>query len=130
MTIETERFPEARAIVVIFKDPLHPADDPPKVKQSVVDFEHEMNGPICRILDFNQCTLDFGVIVQGLGHDLDGEGGFKDPNITTYFVSTNPLTKLGVESIKQQNQYGNVTAVELFETREAAIESAKKKTGR
>lgn len=127
MSIEISRFPEIGTIVFVFKDPLDPLTDPPVSKQAVVEFQHEMNSSIVRIIDFNQCTLDFGLFVHGMGQDMNGAGGFKDPNIITYLVSTSPLAKMSVESIKQQDQYGKVAAVELFETRDAALERARQR---
>ncbi len=66
-------------------------------------------------------------MVQGMGIEINREGGSNDPGVTTYFVVNDDMHKLGVQSLQQQDQYGKAP-VQFFMSCDEAIEHAKAET--
>lgn len=124
MAQQIEQIPGHPIVVVHFTGWIDPIAEVAPMLEKVVGFKRQVKGHVYRILDFSQAELDFGEMVQGMGSEINREGGSNDPDVTTLFVVSDEIHKLGVQSIKEQDQYGKAP-VQFFTSCDEAIEHAK-----
>ena len=129
MAQQVEKIPEHSIILFHFSGWIDPVAEIEPLLNAVVEFKHAVNSHVYRVLDFSQAKLDFGEMVQGMGIEINREGGSNDPAVTTYFVINDDIHKLGVMSIQQQDQYGKAP-VQFFMSCDEAIAHAKAQTAR
>ncbi|HML23407.1 MAG TPA: hypothetical protein PKD09_17255 [Aggregatilinea sp.] len=124
MAMQIEQVPGEPIIIVHFTGWVEPLEVVDPMLEKVVAFKRETQQHVYRILDFSQAQLDFGEMVQGMGSEVNREGGSNDPDVTTMFVVSDDLHKLGVQSIQQQDQYGKAP-VSFFMSCDEAVAYAK-----
>jgi hypothetical protein len=50
-----------------------------------------------------------------------GPGGIDDPDVTTIFIGTHAMVKLGVNAFKEQKRYGAVNPIEFVTSVDEAL---------
>lgn len=87
-------------------------------------FKQKLGTPIYRILDVSKVDLQFSDMMVAMGAERGMEGGSSDPDVTTLFVGSGELVKMGTKALAEQDQYGKAR-VHLFTTQEEAIQFAR-----
>lgn len=124
MSIKVDVLRDDHIIILHGEEPLAIPQDPIKVMEEVSKFKKEVGGHVYRILDYSKIKITFSDMMVSMAAELDHEGGANDPDVTSLFVGTDEMVRLGTASLKNQEQYGKAK-VHLFTSVDEAIEQAR-----
>lgn len=121
MTIEWLELPGEPIIVITVYPPLKVTDDAVGSFQHVVEFKRKTGGHVWRIIDFSRINMTFSEAVIGMASERDIEGGINDPDVSTIYVSSANIVKMGVKAFQEQAQYGKTNLIGLFGSLDEAL---------
>jgi hypothetical protein len=111
---------ESESIILIQLLEPYSASEIPVIHQETAQLAAHITGKICRIVDMTHSGLTFAEVVAALYEGTrPREGGVKDARFVSVYVAHDSMSKLVVESLKQE-QYGGVQ-VTLFDTVDEAL---------
>lgn len=123
MSITFEKIDGLPILIGLCSPPLS-AEDALANMAAAVELKKQYPGnKIYRVTDFSQ-GIDFSGMMICMATEKDREGGANDPDIETYFVGSSELVALGVQALKEQEQYGTPPNVHLFTSRDEALNLA------
>jgi len=125
-----KRLSELNTIIFEATKPFKVPDDPMATTMETSKFLASTQGPIFRVIDITEVvdTLDFSNLMLAMAEERGKPGGADDPNVTTLFVGSGELVKIGAEALKEQEQYGKAN-VHLFESQEDALAFVREQAG-
>jgi hypothetical protein len=107
---------------------LPPLTMPQDAEQILVDtlaLMEKIKRPIYRVMDFTKTNLQFSDMMVGMSYDKGRKGGTYDADITTVFVGSDDLVKLGTDAMMQQDHFKGAKVAGLATSVEEAVEIAR-----
>jgi hypothetical protein len=122
MPLTTDFIPDEPILIIEMFTPADPIKDGIAQLQAAVDFKKKVGGRIVKVLDFTHAEVKFSDMIQAMAAEKGQPGGVNDPDISTVFVALGDMAQIGVEALKEQDQYGDIrNVIGLFQTREEAL---------
>lgn len=126
MPLKIYPMPDERILIIEMYTPADPMKDGMAELQAVNEFKQKAGGHIVRILDFTHAEVKFADMIQGMASEKGLPGGINDPDVSTVFVALGDIAQLGVEALREQDQYGDIrNVVGLFQTRDEALAASR-----
>lgn len=126
MPLKIHPMPDEAILIIEMFTPADPVKDGIAQLQAAVDFKQKVGGHIIKILDFTHAEVKFSDMMQGMASEKGLPGGINDPDLSTIFVIQGDIPQLGVEALKEQDQYGEVrNVIGHFQTRDEALVAAR-----
>ncbi len=124
MAVTYTRFDKEPIILASYTGSILP-EEADKTRNEVAAFKKEQGSDmVFRVIDFTRAKIDFSTVALGMAADR-GEGGIDDPGVTTIFVGSGAMVKLGVDAFKEQKRYGVVNPIELVTSVDEALAIAR-----
>lgn len=120
MSIRTQRLQDLPAILLDIQEPFDPKEDVTRSAQEAARLQQELDRPIYRIIDLSKVDMEFSEMIVAMGNERKQAGGSSDPNITTCFVGSSDVVRMGTKALAEQDQYGK-GKVSLFTSVNEAI---------
>lgn len=124
MPYRVELLPNEPIVIVTLSEPFDWEKDIQATTARVAELTRHMAGPIYRISDMKQVSLDFSEVVTALASATRVvEGGLNDPRFRVVFISHEALLDLaefGARSASQK-QYGVTEPVQVFTNLDEAL---------
>jgi hypothetical protein len=124
MPYSVDLLPNEPIVIVTLSEPFDWEKDIQATTARVADLTRHLEGPIYRISDMKQVSLDFSEVVTALAAATKAqEGGFNDPRFRVVFISQEALLDLaefGARSASQA-QYGVAEPVQVFTDLDEAL---------
>jgi hypothetical protein len=124
MPYKVELVPDEPIVIVTLSEPFDWEKDIRATTARVADLTRHMDGPIYRISNMKQVSLDFSEVVTALASATRvEEGGLNDPRFRVVFISQEALIDLaefGARSASQE-QYGVAEPIKVFTDLDEAL---------
>ncbi len=106
MPVEITHRSDLPVLIFTVVSHIKPPEDQELILKTVSDFKQKTGGHVYRVIDITGIKLDFGMMVASMGAERGQPGGADDPDVTTIFVATDEIAKIGAKSLREQPQYG------------------------
>lgn len=124
MPYNIELLPDEPIVIVTLSEPFDWVKDVETTTAQVADLTQHLDGPIYRISDMKQVSLDFSEVVTALASVTKVKNGsFSDPRYRIIFISQKALVDLaefGAQSASQE-QYGVAEPIQVFTDLDEAL---------
>jgi len=108
VTVEINRVAGLPVIVCKVVGAVTPPDDQTLLIREVVELKRQFKGPVYRIIDLTVAQMTFQDMVASIRTEHGRDGGSEDRDVTTIFVATSDLVRIGVAGLRNQPQYGTL----------------------
>ncbi|MBN1564675.1 MAG: hypothetical protein JXA10_12590 [Anaerolineae bacterium] len=130
MATEVTRVPGLPVVIIDNLPPIKVPDDQMVASTEAAKLKRELGRPVYRIIGVTKIDLTFSDMVMAMGVDRDQEGGVGDDDVTTIFVGSGELVKMGTNALAEQDQYGGKGKVFMFTTQEEALAFVREREGK
>ncbi len=120
MPATIHRLQDLPAILIDIQEPFDPKNDVMKSAEEAARLREELRRPIYRIIDVSKVDIEFSEMIVAMGTERKKAGGSGDPDVTTCFVGTSDVVRMGTQALAEQEQYGKGD-VKLFTSADDAI---------
>jgi hypothetical protein len=125
MTIIIKELENEPIIIIDLKLPHEPEVDVKASQEAATAFKKKRNQHIYRIIDMSFFNLSFTEAMMGMAADMNAEGGVNDKDISTIYVGSSDMVKMGATAVQQQSQYGATNVVCICSTVDEGIAFAR-----